>query len=390
MQLRISNSTNSLVPSPPSSRMPHRLTILFLAVLFAGAAYYLYARSLNQRAQPQPEDTSTKSGKRKTDSTIATVKDCNQQAQNLYEQGIKKTNSDQAIQDLKGALACKPTNRELLEKIHYGLGIRYSSKKDYDQAIESYSQAISLDLATPIHALSLLRRGKLYDFQKQDLEKALEDYDAVISCVCQKSKTPDLQKEITARLLKSNALYRRGESPEMSHQTAVTLALQEIKLAFLSAGTQPIRDELKIEIHYQRAICHHALGNFGEAGVDYHEASEQTCADPYTKASILCDKALCYEINDQPTVALQYYEEASQIKFSDLDDPHESIYEISRTPLKTPPERTPASYKNSAELKAAIKAGKDRNEKYRTPAPSPSKKPGDTYFQTPHQQQQSP
>jgi tetratricopeptide (TPR) repeat protein len=381
MQLRISNPSTSLVHSPPSSRMPHRLTILFLAILFAGAAYYLYARSLNQRTQPQPEDTATKSGKRKTDSTTATVQDCNQQAQKLYDEGVaNKDNIILALKNFTSALNCKPTDRELLGKIHYSLGYCYSGKQEYDQAIESYSKAISSGQDTPIYVHATLRHGKLYDFQKQDLKKALEDYETAIRGASQASNKPDSQLEMIARLLKSNALCR--QSSEILHHKAVTQALQEIEFAFEIARTRETLKPLLVEIHYQRAICVHMLGNFQEADSDYTEALEQNAVIPYTQASLLCDRALCREKLGQHTLALQDYEAASEVEFTD-PDPHKNLFGVSRIPLQTLPVGTPASYKNSAELKAAIESGKARMSTYRTPVPSPSSKPQDTYFQTP-------
>lgn len=389
MQLRVSNSPTSLVHSPPSSRMPHRLTILFLAILFAGAAYYLYARSLNQRAQPQPEDTPTKSGKRKTDSTTATVQDCNQQAQKLYDEGVaNKDNIILALKNFTSALNCKPTDRELLGKIHYNLGYCYSGKQEYDQAIESYSKAISLGQDTTIYVHAILRHGKLFDFQKQDLKKALENYETVINRVCPDSKTPDAQLEMTARLLKSNALGRQVENSEMRPHETMNQALHEIEFAFEIARTRETLKPLWIEIHYQRAICYHRLGHFKDADSDYTEALEQNAVIPYTRASLLCDRALCREKLKQYTLALQDYEAASEVEFTD-PDPHKNLIGISRIPLQDLPEGTPASYKNSAELQAAIESGKARMSAYRTPAPSPSSKPQDTYFQTP-QQPQSP
>lgn len=76
---------------------------------------------------------------------------------------------------------CKP--KELKDRaiedsalVFYKRGLGYYEKKDYDQAIEAYSQAIKLN---PNHADAFNDRGNVY-LNKKDYERAMQDYNEAI------------------------------------------------------------------------------------------------------------------------------------------------------------------------------------------------------------------
>lgn len=287
----------------------------------------------------------------------------NNKVQELYDSGLRNLdkNIDQALVDFKEALNCDPSNNTLKGKIYYQLGVCYRKKREYDLAMTSFNEASYRTINQIEYACSFLERGLLFNDQKQDLNKALLDYEVVIHCTRDVGTTPNLKLQAIARLLKSNLLILRQEQlSDQLRKQALYEALHETLLACSSAEKMNPQDKLLlIEIHYQWAICHHLLGNFGGAKDGYTMVLNLGIENPYTKASILCDRAFCYEKLTEPNQARQDYDEAAKCAFTD-DHFLKSPEFLHGAPLKILKRGASVLYKNSVELKATINAGKER------------------------------
>lgn len=250
----------------------------------------------------------------------------------------------------------KPTDPELQGQIYYQLARYYNEKPqaDYDQALLYFSEALRLNFGKKMAAT--ISRGILYDHYKKDPQKAIQDYQTVIDFTCARGPNPNPLLECMARLLKVNALRRQALSNEPLQSDLETL-LQETSNISLAAGKHnPPLYAVKIEALYQRALCLHALKRLEEAAKLYATVIDLVEHD-YTKASALCDRALCYEQQGKDQEAFKDYEHASKYALKEKERVDLQTC-IDRAPLKSVV-RTPASYQDSDELTLAIRAGKN-------------------------------
>jgi len=83
-----------------------------------------------------------------------------------------KKDYDRAIQDYTEAIRLNPSYAYAFNN----RGGAYGDKKEYDRAIQDYDQAIRLN---PSYALAFNNRGNAY-YYKKDYDRAIQDYDQVI------------------------------------------------------------------------------------------------------------------------------------------------------------------------------------------------------------------
>src|SRR6266436_4016609 len=109
----------------------------------------------------------------------------------FYSRGnayYEKRNYNQAIQDYDQAIRLNPSHASAFSN----RGVAYASKGDYDRAIENYDEAIRLN---PNHADAFSNRGVAYG-RKGNYDRAIQNYDEVIRL------NPN----------HANALYNRGNA----------------------------------------------------------------------------------------------------------------------------------------------------------------------------------
>ncbi|MBS0648289.1 MAG: tetratricopeptide repeat protein [Verrucomicrobia bacterium] len=264
----------------------------------------------------------------------------------------------------------KPTDRGLQGQIYYQLGKYYNEKPqaDHDQAFLYLSEALRFDF--PQKMVAMATRGILNDHHKKDPIKAAQDYQTVIDSTGENGPHFNPLLGCMARLLKANALRRQALASEKPLSSNLETVLQEIHLLSVTAAKmdQSVHN-LKIETYYQKALCHHALNQLEDAAKFYTSVIDLAEHD-YTKASALCDRALCYEKQNKVQEALRDYEQALKYDLKE-DQRVDSQTLIDRAPLKPLP-GTPASYQNTQELLAAISTGQKRVQEKLTQASASS------------------
>lgn len=252
------------------------------------------------------------------------------------------------------AMNFKPSDPELQGQIYYQLARYYNEKPqpDYDQALLYFSEALRFNFGKKMPAR--ISRGILYDHYKKDPQKAIEDYQTVIDSTCARGLIPNPHLAYMARLLKVNTLRRQALS-DGPLQSNLEILLQETSHISLAAGKlNPPLHAVEIEAFYQKALCLHALKRLEEAAKFYSTVIDLIEHD-YTKASALCDRALCYEQQGKDQEALKDYEQASKYALKEKERVDLQTC-IDRAPLKSVL-GTPASYQDSDELTLAIRAG---------------------------------
>lgn len=360
MILKIPDFSLPPLPVTQTLKPAHRLTIIFGAIVLAGAVVYFAVQSLRHRAHV----------------VAGNPKERNKEIRDLYEKGLnnlKEHHLDQAETDLNQALEnyytklsddFRQTNDPiLLGQIHYQLGVCKERKEDYNKALEKYNEALSLTKGQTIHAEISLKKGMLLETQNKELEGIITIYNQVIAVLDRKEKISDPKLYTIACLLKSHALLRK-EQPKAQKKDAAQEAFEYAESAWSSAKeTNPVNLQLLTEVLYQQGLCKQVLGLFGQRVFDTvlqkYEFALALAQNPYTKASILCDRALLREQHRFLSEALKDYNEALECKFTD-EHILESRQLFYRAPIKV--EGAPASFKNGAELKTTIQAGRQRLE----------------------------
>jgi tetratricopeptide (TPR) repeat protein len=351
MTSKIHGLSLSSISLPQFFKQPDRLTIIFGAILLAAIAL-ITTRSLMHRvsaAAPQPAE------------------DPNKEIRSLYEGGLKKLKENktaeaeadfnQALEKYNSKLPddFRQTNEPLLSgQIYYQLAVCMERKGDFEKAHEKYAEALSLTKGLTIHAEISLKKGMLLEIQNKELEESLAIYNQVIAAT-DRGQTPDLRLYTLACLLKSHALLRKepqGQSLETRKE-----ALEYAESAGRSA--KEAKDlHLITEALYQQGLCNHLLGHYEIAKKKYAFALFLV-ENPYTKANILCDRALLKEQYSFFRAALNDYNEALKCEFTPEHflGSRQFLY---RASLKN---GASASFKNSEELKNVIKASKERLER---------------------------
>jgi len=85
---------------------------------------------------------------------------------------FKKGDYDKAIESYNQAISINPDYADA----YLNRGDAYDDKGDYDKAIESYNQVIRID---PNNAMGYVSRGLLY-YNKKDYDKVIADYNQII------------------------------------------------------------------------------------------------------------------------------------------------------------------------------------------------------------------
>jgi tetratricopeptide (TPR) repeat protein len=289
----------------------------------------------------------------------------------LYEKGLANYESNiiQALADFTLVLRCNPFDEELRGQIYYRLAKCYAEKPqpDYDQAFLYFSEALRFNFSRKMRATA--DRGIFYDYFKKEPQKAIQDYQVVIDSTSEGKPDYNPDLECLARLLKANVLRRQSllsdelfkDNLEMVKQDMLSLPVT------INRMKSPVF-AFKVEAYYQRALCHHALEQLEDAEKLYSTVID-LAEHAFTRASALCDRALCYEKQGKDQKALQDYEQASGYALKEKERIDLQTC-IDRAPLKALT-GTPAFYQNAKELTDAISAGKSRVQQ-RLASPSPS------------------
>lgn len=206
-----------------------------------------------------------------------------------------------------------------------------------------------------LFAMISLERGFLQDIDQQNLEGAIDNYQVVINLTHDKSVVYDPKLQTIALFLKGNALLRQGLKVRAEALHATILALDYFR------KIEPLDNQLLIELNYQRGLCYQKLEQFDEA-INGYEDALKLVKNPFTKASILCDLALCYRQAARTSEASEPYNEALKCAFTD-ENLEEKLEFLGGVPLKTLKRGVSTLVKNSAELKALIEDHKKKIEK---------------------------
>jgi serine/threonine protein kinase len=160
---------------------------------------------------------------------------------------------------------------------HYDKGEALLEDGEYDEAIEQFTSAITLD---PDHADAYNKRGYAY-YSKKTYNRAIQDYDKAIA----------LDDEYTeAYRNRGLAYYANGE-----YDAAIADYTEAIAL-----------DDEHARTYYYRGLVYSANGEYDAAIADYDEAIalDDTYADAYTA------RASSYKALDNYDAAIQNYNEA--------------------------------------------------------------------------------
>lgn len=275
-------------------------------------------------------------------------------AQKYYEQGLQKLeNIDQAIADFSAAQLLDPDDK-LKGQIFYQLAACYRKKQQYNQAFLFIMGGLSCTSDQKLFAMLSLEKGFLQDIHLHDLKAAIVSYQVVIELTHDKGIAYDPKLQAIALFLKGSALFRL-EFIGKDHRSREALHNTLLALDY-ARKIEPQDNQLLIELHYQRGICYHELEQFDTA-INGYEDALKLVKNPYTKASILCDLALCYREAGRTSEALEPYNQALKCEFTD-ENLEEKLEFLGGVPLKTLKRGVSASLKNSAELKSMIEASK--------------------------------
>ena len=194
---------------------------------------------------------------------------------------------------------------------HYDRGIAHKNKKDFDQALSDYSEAIRLD---PNYAHAYLNRGVLLA-DKRELDRAMVDFEAAIRLDPTEklgfSTAPPPTRSRATGIAPSPITARRSGSTrtifKMLHARGIGYLSKRDYDRAIGDFAEVIRLEPKAAGAFTlRGRCHQAKGDFERAIADFTAAIRLTPRDP----APYIDRASAYRYAGDLDRAIAGYTEA--------------------------------------------------------------------------------
>jgi tetratricopeptide (TPR) repeat protein len=309
MTSRIHGLSLSSIALPQSLKLPHRLTLLFGAVLLVGTASYLVARSLMHRAHVRAVGTLYEQGnqnftegkyeeaiqnyeealrhnptenvRKKIDAGLVQSKF--EHCRELARKNHTLKNYDEALKYFREALSHNPIDKNILAEIHSDMGAIHLAQKNYYQAQDSYEKALN---CTPTDLT---------------IQKVLADIEQHLKPKSEQSNHR-LPAEKAEKKDKNTVVEKKPTNPAQKYYEKGLQTLDNTDEAIKNFSSalvfEPVK-ELKEQISYQLGVCYRKKQQYSLALLYFSGMLSAVTSDKKLYATISLERGFLLDIDQQ-------------------------------------------------------------------------------------------